>query len=44
VLVERVHGDVHPAGDDLGLEHPGGRALTAVADLPAEDDLDGVGA
>src|SRR3954449_6338820 len=44
VFVERVHRDVHPAGDDLGLEHPGGGALGAVADLSAEDDLDGVGA
>ena len=38
VLVEGVDGDLGAAGDDLGLELRGGVG----ADLPVEDDLDGV--
>ena len=41
MLVEGVHGHLGAAGDDLGLELAAGATLTA-ADLPVEDDLDGV--
>ncbi len=42
--VEGVDGNVDPAGDDLGLEHPLGGPFRAVDDPPVEDQFDGVGA
>ena len=45
VLVERVDGDIDPAGDDAGLEHLLHRRRPAPPDrMPGEDQLDLVGA